>query len=188
MLQGWEESVDAAVTHLLRTCLAKSAKDQTVNPAPLGILKETTKLKKHIALLCDRLSKGAKLAIEGADTSEWRWRKIATMSWWLIFIGTVQVVRMKKRNQLNISLFPGLTMFPSCCPGTTPERHAPIPAASTPRAKKGRTSGRAEVAAPGLEEADRAVGPLAASMQNGEYKDGEVSGRKCRFSLCLCPF
>ena len=63
--QGWEEMVDAAITHLLRTCLAKSAKDQTVNPNPLGMLKDTTKLKKHIALLCDRLSKGARLVVEG---------------------------------------------------------------------------------------------------------------------------
>ena len=57
--------MDAAITHLLRTCLAKSVKDQTVNPSPLGMLKDTQKLKKHIALLCDRLSKGAKLVIEG---------------------------------------------------------------------------------------------------------------------------
>ena len=28
MHQGWEEITDAAITHLLRTCLAKSAKDQ----------------------------------------------------------------------------------------------------------------------------------------------------------------
>ena len=57
--------VDAAITHLLRTCLAKSAKDQTVNPSPLGMLKDTTKLKKHIALMCDRVGKGARLAVEG---------------------------------------------------------------------------------------------------------------------------
>ncbi len=60
--------MDASITHLLRTCLAKSAKDQTVNPQPLAMLKETTKLKKHIALLCDRLSKGAKLIVEGQDS------------------------------------------------------------------------------------------------------------------------
>ena len=69
-LQGWEESVDAAITHFLRTCLAKSSKDQTVNPQPLTMLKDTTKLKKHIALLCDRLSKGARLVIEGQDNSK----------------------------------------------------------------------------------------------------------------------
>ena len=62
--------MDAAITHLLRTCLAKSAKDQTVNPAPLAIMKDTTKLKKHIALLCDRLNKGAKLVIEGQENSK----------------------------------------------------------------------------------------------------------------------
>jgi Bardet-Biedl syndrome 9 protein len=45
--------------------MAKSAKDQTVNPSPLSLLKDTTKLKKHIALLCDRLGKGAQLVIEG---------------------------------------------------------------------------------------------------------------------------
>ena len=59
--------VDASITHLLRTCLAKAAKDQTVNPSPLSLLKDTQKLKKHIALLCDRLSKGAKLVVEGQE-------------------------------------------------------------------------------------------------------------------------
>ncbi|XP_006823784.2 protein PTHB1-like [Saccoglossus kowalevskii] len=63
--QGWEESTDAAITHLLRTCLAKTAKDQTINPSPLQLPKETMKIKKHITLLCDRLSKGGKLLIEG---------------------------------------------------------------------------------------------------------------------------
>ena len=67
--QGWEERADAAITHLLRTCLAKSAKDQAVNPTPLGLMKDTTKLKKHIALMCDRLSKGAKLAVDGAPAA-----------------------------------------------------------------------------------------------------------------------
>lgn len=58
---GWEETVDAAVTHLLRTTLAKSAKDQTLNPQPLKLPEDTSKVKKHIALLCDKLSKGARL-------------------------------------------------------------------------------------------------------------------------------
>ena len=66
--QGWEEMVDAAITHLLRTCLSKTAKDQTVNPSPLSVPKDTSKLKKHISLLCDRLSKGAKLVVEGQQT------------------------------------------------------------------------------------------------------------------------
>ncbi|XP_070570389.1 protein PTHB1-like isoform X2 [Ptychodera flava] len=63
--QGWEEATDTAVTHLLRTCLAKTTKDQTINPAPLQLPRETTKLKKHITLIIDRLSKGGKLVIEG---------------------------------------------------------------------------------------------------------------------------
>ena len=53
--------MDAAVTHLLRTTLSKSAKDQTLNPQPLKFPDDTSKVKKHIALLCDKLSKGARL-------------------------------------------------------------------------------------------------------------------------------
>ena len=64
VVQGWQEMTDAAVTHLLRTVLAKSAKDAAVNPSPLTIPTDTGKVKKHIALLCDRLGKGARL-VEG---------------------------------------------------------------------------------------------------------------------------
>lgn len=70
--QGWEEQVDAAVTHLLRTCLAKSSKDTTINPQPLTVLSDTTKLKKHIALVCDRLSKGARLTVDPSGDSKMR--------------------------------------------------------------------------------------------------------------------
>uniref|UniRef100_K1QAR1 Protein PTHB1 n=1 Tax=Magallana gigas TaxID=29159 RepID=K1QAR1_MAGGI len=66
--QGWQESVDAAVTHLLRTTLAKSSKDQTLNPQPLHIPEDTTKVKKHLALMCDKLGKGARL-VEGLPTN-----------------------------------------------------------------------------------------------------------------------
>ncbi|XP_005112298.1 protein PTHB1 [Aplysia californica] len=62
--QGWEEAVDAAITHLLRTVMAKSAKDQAVNPSPLALPTDTSKVKKHIALFCDRVGKGARL-VEG---------------------------------------------------------------------------------------------------------------------------
>ena len=58
---GWEELVDAAVTHLLRTSLAKSGKDQQQQMSQstdLEMPADTHKLKKHIALLCDRISKG----------------------------------------------------------------------------------------------------------------------------------
>lgn len=52
--------MDAAVTHLLRTSLAKSSKDQqqTSSFPSLEMPTESYKLKKHIALLCDRISKG----------------------------------------------------------------------------------------------------------------------------------
>ena len=57
---------DAAITHLLRTVLSKTSKDQTVNMAPLAVPKDTGKLRKHIALLCDRLAKGARLVVESS--------------------------------------------------------------------------------------------------------------------------
>jgi len=60
--QGWEELTDAAMTHLLRTVLAKSSRDSTVIPPPLSMPSDTTKLRKHITLVCDRLGKGAVLA------------------------------------------------------------------------------------------------------------------------------
>jgi len=63
--QGWEETTDAAITHLLKTCLAKSSKDQSVSIQPLSMPKDTAKLKKHIALMCERLNKGAKLDLNG---------------------------------------------------------------------------------------------------------------------------
>jgi len=60
--QGWEECIDAAMTHLLRTSLAKSVKETaSTAPVPLAPATDTSRLKKHITLVCDRLSKGAKL-------------------------------------------------------------------------------------------------------------------------------
>ena len=54
---GWEEQVDAAMVHLLRTRLAKSTKQAATAPAPLAFPKDTAKLKKHITIVCDRLAK-----------------------------------------------------------------------------------------------------------------------------------
>ncbi|XP_072033738.1 protein PTHB1-like isoform X2 [Amphiura filiformis] len=68
--QGWEESVDASISQLLRTCLAKSAKDQAVNPSPLTMTTDPTKLKKHIAQMCERLAKGARLVVDGQKLEE----------------------------------------------------------------------------------------------------------------------
>lgn len=61
--QGWEERVDAGMTHLLRTALAKTAKETTTVTAPLAMPADTSKLKKHITYVCDRLSKGAQLVL-----------------------------------------------------------------------------------------------------------------------------
>ncbi|XP_029445637.1 protein PTHB1 isoform X2 [Rhinatrema bivittatum] len=61
---GWEEGVDAAISHLLRTCLSKSSKEQALNlTSQLSMPKDTTRLKKHITLLCDRLAKGGRLSL-----------------------------------------------------------------------------------------------------------------------------
>ncbi|XP_055974025.1 protein PTHB1 [Sorex fumeus] len=61
---GWEETVDAAISHLLKTCLSKSSKEQALNlSSHLGIPKDTSRLKKHITLFCDRLAKGGRLCL-----------------------------------------------------------------------------------------------------------------------------
>lgn len=61
---GWEETVDAAITHLLKTCLSKSSKEQALHlSSQLSIPKDTSRLKKHITLLCDRLAKGGRLCL-----------------------------------------------------------------------------------------------------------------------------
>eukprot|EP00002_Diphylleia_rotans_P016088 TRINITY_DN3126_c0_g1_i4.p1 TRINITY_DN3126_c0_g1~~TRINITY_DN3126_c0_g1_i4.p1 ORF type:complete len:522 (+),score=102.04 TRINITY_DN3126_c0_g1_i4:1343-2908(+) len=56
--QGWEEVTDVAMTNLLRTTLAKSSKDAAAIAQTLGTPTDTSKLKKHIAIVCDRLTKG----------------------------------------------------------------------------------------------------------------------------------
>ncbi|KAM8826264.1 protein PTHB1 isoform 1-T2 [Synchiropus picturatus] len=65
---GWEESCDAAVAHLLRSCLSRSPKDQATSLAQtggplLGLPRDTTRLKKHITLLCERIGKGGRLSL-----------------------------------------------------------------------------------------------------------------------------
>lgn len=69
-LQGWEESVDAAMTHLLRTSLAKVAKESAPSSGgqtpQLSMPPNTEKLKKHISIVCDRLNKGARLTLRPA--------------------------------------------------------------------------------------------------------------------------
>jgi len=55
--QGWEEATDIAITQLLKTVLAKNPKETAV-VQPMIAMKDTSKLKKHIQLMCDRLTKG----------------------------------------------------------------------------------------------------------------------------------
>lgn len=63
-IQGWEETVDAALSHLLKTCLSKSSKEQALNlSSQLHLPKDTSRLKKHITLLCERLAKGGRLCL-----------------------------------------------------------------------------------------------------------------------------
>lgn len=56
--QGWEEVTDAAMTHLLRTVLSKNARESATAPQPLQMPTDTSKLKKHISLVYDRIGKG----------------------------------------------------------------------------------------------------------------------------------
>ncbi|XP_012924987.2 protein PTHB1-like, partial [Heterocephalus glaber] len=61
---GWEETVDTAVSHLLKTCLSKSPKEQALNlSSHLNMPRDTSQLKKHISLLCDRLARGGRLCL-----------------------------------------------------------------------------------------------------------------------------
>jgi hypothetical protein len=60
MFQGWEEVTDAALSHLLRTSLAKDHNtSQHLAPITLEPLKDIARLKKHISSALDRMSKGS---------------------------------------------------------------------------------------------------------------------------------
>ncbi|NXD87958.1 PTHB1 protein, partial [Halcyon senegalensis] len=67
---GWEETVDAAVSYLLRTCLSKSSKEQALTiSSQLCMPKDTSRLKKNITLFCDRLAKGGRLSLSTDSTT-----------------------------------------------------------------------------------------------------------------------
>ncbi|XP_071550345.1 protein PTHB1 isoform X2 [Panulirus ornatus] len=57
MDQGWEETTDASVTFLLRTVLGKGSRDAPSTP-DLIMPSDTAKLKKHLGLLLDKVTKG----------------------------------------------------------------------------------------------------------------------------------
>jgi hypothetical protein len=55
--QSWEDMTDTALMYLLRTLLAKSAKEQGGSAGPVVAAKDTAKLKKHILNVFERLGK-----------------------------------------------------------------------------------------------------------------------------------
>ncbi|XP_056338909.1 protein PTHB1 isoform X2 [Oenanthe melanoleuca] len=68
---GWEETVDAAVSYLLRTCLSKSSKEQALTlSSQLSMPKDTSRLKKNITLFCDRLAKGGRLSLSTESATQ----------------------------------------------------------------------------------------------------------------------
>lgn len=62
--QGWEEQVDASLIHLLRTSLARNAKDRSVLPAPMKVPADTIKLKKRITSVVERLASGSRITTD----------------------------------------------------------------------------------------------------------------------------
>jgi len=60
--QGWEEVVSNNIAHILRTSLAKSSKEQNSSLPSFVMERDTSKLKKQLALMCERLNKGASLS------------------------------------------------------------------------------------------------------------------------------
>merc|ERR1712232_303183 len=60
--QGWEEQVDISLSHLLRTSLARNAKDRSALPPPMKVPPDTTKLRKRITTVVDRLASGGRIA------------------------------------------------------------------------------------------------------------------------------
>ena len=70
IIKGWEETTDAALTFLLRTSLAKPGKEnQGATPITLDVPKDTTRLKKHISSVMDRISKGGRI-VDGKNAIE----------------------------------------------------------------------------------------------------------------------
>jgi Bardet-Biedl syndrome 9 protein len=59
--QGWQERAAAGVTHLLRTVLAKNSRESSAPMPDMSMASDTSKLKRHMSIMCDRLSKGATL-------------------------------------------------------------------------------------------------------------------------------
>jgi Bardet-Biedl syndrome 9 protein len=70
---GWEEQVESAISFALKTSLAKTGKESAgaLNLQPLTEpLKDTVKLKRHIQLMIDRLSKGARFSLNDKNEAD----------------------------------------------------------------------------------------------------------------------
>lgn len=70
---AWIEYSDASLTNLLRTSLAKNSKESSSMPSKLELHTDTTKFKRHLQLVLDRISKGMrpvlpKKALSSIDT------------------------------------------------------------------------------------------------------------------------
>jgi hypothetical protein len=66
--QGWEERIGAAMTYLLRTTLAKNAREASVQQVEMVMPEDTKKTRKHIKVVCERVGKGTALTKEGRLT------------------------------------------------------------------------------------------------------------------------
>jgi len=66
---GWEETVDASLNYLLMSVLARSSPDTSALSPALEMPVSCDKLKKHIAMVIDRLSKGSSLTLASASSS-----------------------------------------------------------------------------------------------------------------------
>lgn len=58
------------MTHLLRSSLARSAKESAAVVPPLVTAKDTQRLRKHVSLVLERLGKGMKLTGSGAQRGD----------------------------------------------------------------------------------------------------------------------
>merc|ERR1719407_462377 len=68
--QGWEEQTDAALQNLLKTSLARNAKERNMIVGQMKMLHDTTRLKKRITNVIDRLAGGARLTDGGEIESD----------------------------------------------------------------------------------------------------------------------
>mmetsp|Transcript_14226 Transcript_14226/g.38566 ORF Transcript_14226/g.38566 Transcript_14226/m.38566 type:complete len:906 (-) Transcript_14226:247-2964(-) len=66
---GWEEITEASMTQLLRSCLARNAKEASVTASPLTPARDTSRLRKHISLVLERLAKGMRLTGTGPEVT-----------------------------------------------------------------------------------------------------------------------